>query len=112
MEMTSKPTELDEIDRSVLRLEMERLSVQHDTDQASRDRLEQLNKELEVLKVSQKELGEQWEHEKEIMSRIQSIKEEVTPLSPVPILYILTFPNCFFMIIDQVFGMSVCRWIE
>jgi ATP-dependent Clp protease ATP-binding subunit ClpB len=77
MEMTSKPTELDEIDRSVLRLEMERLSVQHDTDQASQDRLEQLNKELEVLKVSQKELGEQWEHEKEIMSRIQSIKEEV-----------------------------------
>ncbi|CAK9270809.1 unnamed protein product [Sphagnum jensenii] len=77
MEMTSKPTELDEVDRSVLRLEMERLSVQHDTDQASHDRLEQLNKELEVLKVSQKELGEQWEHEKEIMSRIQSIKEEV-----------------------------------
>jgi ATP-dependent Clp protease ATP-binding subunit ClpB len=77
MEMTSKPTELDEIDRSVLRLEMEKLSVQHDTDQASQDRLEQLNKELEVLKVSQKELGEQWEHEKEIMSRIQSIKEEV-----------------------------------
>jgi ATP-dependent Clp protease ATP-binding subunit ClpB len=77
MEMTSKPTELDEINRSVLRLEMEKLSVQHDTDQASHDRLEQLNKELEVLKVSQKELGEQWEHEKEIMSRIQSIKEEV-----------------------------------
>jgi ATP-dependent Clp protease ATP-binding subunit ClpB len=95
MEMTSKPTELDEVDRSVLRLEMERLSVQHDTDQASHDRLEQLNKELEVLKVSQKELGEQWEHEKEIMSRIQSIKEEVTPLSPLPIFVYSHFSQLF-----------------
>jgi ATP-dependent Clp protease ATP-binding subunit ClpB len=94
MEMTSKPTELDEIDRSVLRLEMEKLSVQHDTDQASQDRLEQLNKELEVLKVSQKELGEQWEHEKEIMSRIQSIKEEVTPSPP--------FQSCIFSLFPTV----------
>ncbi len=68
MEMTSKPTTLDEIDRSVLKLEMERLSVLHDTDQASCDHLEQLNTKLDFLKASQKELTEQWEHEKEIMS--------------------------------------------
>jgi hypothetical protein len=53
----------------------------------------QLNKELEVLKVSQKELGEQWEHEKEIMSRIQSIKEEVTPSPPYQSCIFSLFPT-------------------
>ncbi|KAI5068366.1 hypothetical protein GOP47_0016711 [Adiantum capillus-veneris] len=77
MEITSKPTALDEIDRSVLKLEMERLSLMNDTDKASRDRLTKLEAELEILKQRQKELTEQWEHEKSVMTRIQSIKEEV-----------------------------------
>lgn len=77
MEITSKPTALDEIDRAVLKLEMERLSLTNDTDKASRDRLSKLEAELEQLKQKQKELTEQWEHEKSIMTRIQSIKEEL-----------------------------------
>jgi ATP-dependent Clp protease ATP-binding subunit ClpB len=77
MEITSKPTALDEIDRSVLKLEMERLSLKSDTDKASRDRLDRLVTELEWLKGKQKELTDQWEHEKSVMTRIQSIKEEV-----------------------------------
>lgn len=77
MEITSKPTALDEIDRAVLKLEMERLSLKNDTDKASRDRLDRLVSELEFLKTRQKELTEQWEHEKSVMTRIQSIKEEV-----------------------------------
>lgn len=77
MEITSKPTALDEINRSVLKLEMERLSLANDTDKASRERLNRLEAELSLLKEKQSQLSEQWEHEKSVMTRIQSIKEEV-----------------------------------
>ncbi|XP_050384433.1 chaperone protein ClpB3, chloroplastic isoform X2 [Argentina anserina] len=77
MEITSKPTALDEINRSVLKLEMERLSLTNDTDKASRERLNRLEAELSTLKEKQSQLSEQWEHEKSVMTRIQSIKEEV-----------------------------------
>ncbi|XP_038725354.1 chaperone protein ClpB3, chloroplastic-like [Tripterygium wilfordii] len=77
MEITSKPTSLDEINRSVLKLEMERLSLMNDTDKASKDRLNRLEAELALLKEKQAELTEQWEHEKSVMTRIQSIKEEI-----------------------------------
>lgn len=78
MEITSKPTALDEINRSVLKLEMERLSLTNDTDKASKDRLDRLEAELDLLKKKQTELNEQWEHEKTVMTRLQSIKEEVS----------------------------------
>ncbi|KAM7492883.1 hypothetical protein LguiB_027492 [Lonicera macranthoides] len=77
MEITSKPTELDEIDRAVLKLEMEKLSLQNDTDKASKERLAKLESDLESLKQKQKELTEQWEHEKVLMNQIRSIKEEI-----------------------------------
>ncbi|RWW86721.1 hypothetical protein BHE74_00004488 [Ensete ventricosum] len=66
MEITSKPTALDEINRSVLKFEMERLSLTNDTDKASKDRLNRLEAELSLLKEKQAELTEQWEHEKSI----------------------------------------------
>lgn len=78
MEITSKPTELDEIDRAVLKLEMERLSLKNDTDKASKERLSKLDSDLETLKQKQKEFNEQWEREKLLITRIRSIKEEVT----------------------------------
>lgn len=77
MEITSKPTALDEINRAVLKLEMERLSLTNDTDRASKDRLNRLEAELTLLKERQAELTEQWEHEKTVMTRIQSVKEEI-----------------------------------
>ncbi|TQD95303.1 hypothetical protein C1H46_019095 [Malus baccata] len=77
MEITSKPTALDEINRSVLKLEMERLSLTNDTDKASKERLNRLEAELSLLKEKQSELAEQWEHEKSVMTSIQSIKEEI-----------------------------------
>ncbi|KAG6716624.1 hypothetical protein I3842_04G058500 [Carya illinoinensis] len=77
MEITSKPTALDEINRSVLKLEMERLSLMNDTDKASKDRLNRLEAELSLLKEKQAQLTEQWEHEKSVMTRIQSVKEEI-----------------------------------
>ncbi|KAI3909737.1 hypothetical protein MKW98_014154 [Papaver atlanticum] len=77
MEITSKPTELDEIDRAVLKLEMEKLSLKNDTDKASKERLSKLESDLSLLKEKQKELANHWEHEKSLMTRIRSIKEEV-----------------------------------
>lgn len=77
MEITSKPTELDEIDRAVLKLEMEKLSLKDDTAKASKERLSKLEHDLGVLKQKQRELNEQWENEKILMNRVRSIKEEI-----------------------------------
>ncbi|KAL0728054.1 hypothetical protein Bca4012_024147 [Brassica carinata] len=77
MEITSKPTALDELDRSVIKLEMERLSLTNDTDKASRERLSRIETEQLSLKEKQGELTSQWEHERSVMSRLQSIKEEI-----------------------------------
>ncbi|KAL3640187.1 Chaperone protein ClpB3, chloroplastic [Castilleja foliolosa] len=77
MEITSKPTALDEINRTVLKLEMERLSLTNDTDKATKERLNRLEEELSLLKKRQAELNEQWEHEKTVMTRMQTIKEEM-----------------------------------
>ena len=77
MEITSKPEELDEIDRKILQLEMEKLSLQKESDPASRERLERLEKELADLKEDQRTLSTQWQSEKDIITKIQSIKEEI-----------------------------------
>ncbi len=77
MEITSKPEELDEVDRKILQLEMERLSLQKESDAASVERLERLEKELADLKEDQGELNAQWQSEKDTISNIQSIKEEI-----------------------------------
>ncbi len=77
MEITSKPEELDEIDRKILQLEMEKLSLQKETDAASRERLERIEKELADLKEEQRTLTAQWQSEKDIINKIQSIKEEI-----------------------------------
>ncbi|MFN4954409.1 MAG: ATP-dependent chaperone ClpB [Aphanizomenon sp.] len=77
MEITSKPEELDEIDRKILQLEMEKLSLQKESDPASRERLERLEKELADLKEDQRTLSAQWQSEKDIITKIQSIKEEI-----------------------------------
>ncbi|MCT7986152.1 ATP-dependent chaperone ClpB [Laspinema sp. A4] len=77
MEITSKPEELDEIDRKILQLEMERLSLKNESDIASQDRLERLEKELSNLKEQQHTLNAQWQSEKDVIAQIQSIKEEI-----------------------------------
>ncbi len=77
MEITSKPEELDEIDRKILQLEMERLSLQKESSTASRERLERLEKELADLKEEQRTLDAQWQSEKDIISKIQALKEDI-----------------------------------
>ncbi|MEH2270952.1 MAG: ATP-dependent chaperone ClpB [Nostoc sp.] len=77
MEITSKPEELDEIDRKILQLEMEKLSLKKESDAASRERLERLEKEIADLKEEQKTLNTQWQSEKDIIDKIQSVKKEI-----------------------------------
>ncbi|BAY09523.1 ATP-dependent chaperone ClpB [Calothrix sp. NIES-2098] len=77
MEITSKPEELDEIDRKILQLEMEKLSLQKESDLASRERLERLEKELADLKEEQRTLNAQWQSEKDVITKIQAVKEEI-----------------------------------
>ena len=81
MEITSKPEEIDEIDRKILQLEMEKLSLQKESDPASRERLERLEKELADLKEEQRTLSAQWESEKGVIAKIQSVKEEIDRVS-------------------------------
>ncbi|MBD1936505.1 ATP-dependent chaperone ClpB [Microcoleus sp. FACHB-68] len=77
MEITSKPEELDEIDRKILQLEMERLSLRKESDPASLERLERLEKDLGNLKEEQHSLNAQWQSEKDVINTIQAIKEEI-----------------------------------
>ncbi|MEM9220687.1 MAG: ATP-dependent chaperone ClpB [Cyanobacteria bacterium P01_F01_bin.150] len=77
MEITSKPEELDEVDRKVLQLEMEHLSLKNETDVASRERLNKLEEELANLKERKSELSAQWQAEKGVIDQIQEFKEAI-----------------------------------
>jgi ATP-dependent Clp protease ATP-binding subunit ClpB len=77
MEITSKPEELDELDRKILQLEMERLSLRKENDPASLERLAKLEKELANLKEEQAQLNAQWQSEKEVIDKNRKIKEEI-----------------------------------
>ncbi|EFJ52304.1 hypothetical protein VOLCADRAFT_79066 [Volvox carteri f. nagariensis] len=77
MEITSKPMALDEIDRKVLQLEMERLSLEKVSDRGAAARLATLDAELSRLKSEQQVITAQWQREKADMSRVQDLKEEI-----------------------------------
>jgi len=77
MEITSKPEEIDELDRRILQLEMEKLSLGRESDTASRDRLERLEKELADLSEQQSALNAQWQKEKGSIDELSAIKEEI-----------------------------------
>jgi ATP-dependent Clp protease ATP-binding subunit ClpB len=77
MEITSKPEEIDELDRRILQLEMEKLSLGRESDAGSRDRLERLEKELADLGEQQSSLNAQWQKEKGAIDELGAIKEEI-----------------------------------
>ncbi len=77
MVITSKPEEIDEIDRKVLQFEMEKLSLKRETDDFSIERLKKINNELISLKDKQAELGDKWKKEKDEIDEISTIKEEI-----------------------------------
>lgn len=77
MEKTSKPEELDEIDRRVLQLEMEKLSLKKANDHESKERLSKIERELAEWKEKQSKFNADWQSEKEASNAINKIKEEI-----------------------------------
>jgi ATP-dependent Clp protease ATP-binding subunit ClpB len=77
MEITSKPEELDEVDRKILQLEMERLSLKKEEDEASIERLGKLEQELANLKEQQSTYNAQWQGEKEVLDQIRQLRESL-----------------------------------
>ena len=77
MEITSKPEEIDEIDRKILQLEMEKLSLGRESDAASQERLERLERELAELSEQQSTLNAQWQQEKGAIDALSTLKEEI-----------------------------------
>jgi ATP-dependent Clp protease ATP-binding subunit ClpB len=77
MEIDSKPADLDEVDRQVMQLEIEREALKREKDKAAQERLARLEEDLGNLKERSTELATQWNAEKEAIQRVQAIKEEM-----------------------------------
>ncbi len=81
MEITSKPEAIDEIDRKILQLEMEKLSLARESDTASKERLERIERELAELNEEQSSLNAQWQKEKSAIDDLQALKEEIEQIT-------------------------------
>ncbi|NOX60497.1 MAG: ATP-dependent chaperone ClpB [Chloroflexi bacterium] len=77
MQIDSKPQELDEIDRQIMQLEIEREALKKEKDKASKERLANLEKELAELKAKSAELTARWQTEQEAIKRVREIKEKI-----------------------------------
>ena len=77
IEIDSVPMEIDEVQRKVMQLEIERQALKKEKDKASIERLKKLEKELADLKDEVKEKTIKWENEKKAISRIHQIKEQI-----------------------------------
>ena len=85
MEITSKPVELEALDRRLMQLQMEKLSLEGEekraagvlvVDRASKERLERIQQEIDELEGKQKQLSSQWQAEKQLLEEINTLKEE------------------------------------
>jgi ATP-dependent Clp protease ATP-binding subunit ClpB len=77
MEIDSMPAELDEIQRRIMQLEIEREALRKETDKASVERLGRLEKELADLKEERNRLASHWEQEKQAIQEARKLKEEL-----------------------------------
>jgi ATP-dependent Clp protease ATP-binding subunit ClpB len=76
-EIDSLPADLDEVNRKIMQLEIEREALRREADDASRERLERLEKELADLRDGQAALRAQWEREKNSIDSVRGIKEQI-----------------------------------
>jgi ATP-dependent Clp protease ATP-binding subunit ClpB len=76
-EIDSMPQELDQITRHVMRLEIEEAALQKEGDEASRQRLETLRKELAELRAEAAAMTAQWESERSAIRKLQALREEI-----------------------------------
>src|ERR1700691_3616836 len=77
MAVDSKPEELDEIDRRIVQLKIEREALTKETDAASKLRLEKLEEELDDLEARSEEMTSRWKAEKDKMAGAQKLKEQL-----------------------------------
>ncbi|MFZ5809562.1 MAG: ATP-dependent chaperone ClpB [Chloroflexota bacterium] len=76
-EIDSKPQALDDVDRQIMQLEIEREALKKEKDKASKERLERIEKELADLHEESNRLHARWLAEKEAISNLQTIKEQI-----------------------------------
>jgi len=80
MEMTSKPAAVDRLDRKIMQLKMEELSIKQDQSKRSQVRLDGIRKEIQELSAEQKVMQEQWEKERVDVRSVQDVKEQLDKL--------------------------------
>ncbi|HXN18354.1 MAG TPA: ATP-dependent chaperone ClpB [Candidatus Binatus sp.] len=80
MEIDSLPAEIDEIERRIMQLEIEKQALRKESDPNSRDRLKQIDKELAGLREQSNALKAHWQTEKDAIGRIRKLKEEIEQL--------------------------------
>jgi ATP-dependent Clp protease ATP-binding subunit ClpB len=76
-EIDSMPAELDELERQIRQLEIERQALKKETDRASKDRLTALERQLAELSEQRTALRSRWEQEKEVIGRIRALKAQL-----------------------------------
>ena len=76
-EIDSKPQALDQVDRQIMQLEIERQALQKEKDKASIERLAKLEQELANLREQSNEMSTRWQNEKKAISELRSIKEQI-----------------------------------
>ena len=77
MEIESQPTELDQVERKILQLQIEKQSLSKETDDASKERLVKLEKELSENTAKRDAMKLQWQNEKESINKSRKVKEEL-----------------------------------
>lgn len=77
MEVDSKPEALDEMDRRILQLKIEKEALKKETDEGSKDRLETLEVELKSLESKAADMASHWQAEKQKLSKAQDLKEQL-----------------------------------
>src|ERR1700704_2562034 len=77
MQVDSKPEEIDELDRRIIQLKIEREALKKETDEASKERLKKLEKELQDLEQRSAELTAEWQAEKQKLASSQKLKEQL-----------------------------------
>ncbi len=76
-EMDSMPTELDDIRRSIMQLEIEEAALKKETDPLSMERLNAIRKELSEMREQFNEMKARWENEKNDIGKVQKLREEL-----------------------------------
>jgi ATP-dependent Clp protease ATP-binding subunit ClpB len=80
IQIGSVPTEIDQIEREATSLEIERAALKRETDRASKERLEQVERQLAALKEEAIGLRARWQKEREAITRISELKKQIEAL--------------------------------